>query len=77
MAGKKGRSGAHPVTLNNVQNPWCSFWARKALHQQDKCILPFLNRYADGLIDDAGGKNISSAGRPREVGIGCPDHEDS
>jgi hypothetical protein len=72
MAGKKGKSGPPG---NFEQRPESG--ARKALHQQDKCILPFLNRYADGLIDDAGGKNISSAGRPREVGIGCPDHEDS
>ena len=66
MAGKKGRSGP-PGNLNNVQNPWRSFWARKALRQQDKCILPFLNRYADGLIDDAGENDISSGNQETQI----------
>jgi hypothetical protein len=59
MAGKKGRSGP-PGNLNNVQHPWRSFWARKALRQQDKWILPFLRQYNDGLTEDAGGDDISS-----------------
>jgi hypothetical protein len=67
MAGKKGRSGP-PGNLNNVQHPWRSFWARKALRQEDKWILPFLNRYADGLIADAGGEDISS-GRKHVIEI--------
>jgi hypothetical protein len=54
--------------LNNVQHPWRSFWARKAVRQQDKWILPFLNRYADGLIADAGGDDISS-GRKHVIEI--------
>jgi hypothetical protein len=59
MAGKKGRFGP-PGNLNNVQHPWRSFWARKALRQQDKWILPFLRHYNDGLTEDAGGDDISS-----------------
>ena len=59
MAGKKGRSGP-PGNLNNVQNPWRSFWARKALRQQDKWILPALRHYLDEAIEDAGGDDISS-----------------
>jgi hypothetical protein len=67
MAGKKGRSG--PLgNLNNVQHPWRSFWARKALRQQDKWILPFLNRYIDEAIEDAGGDDISS-GKQRTLEI--------
>ena len=58
MAGKKGRSGP-PGNLNNVQNPWRSFWARKALRQQDKWILPALRHYLDEAIEDAGGDDIS------------------
>ena len=59
MAGKKGRSGP-PGNLNNVQHPWRSFWTRRALRHQDKWIVPFLHRYADELIADAGGDDISS-----------------
>ena len=59
MAGKKGRSGP-PGNSNNVQNPWRSFWARKALRDQDKWILPALRRYLDEAIEDAGGDDISS-----------------
>lgn len=62
MAGKKGRSGP-PGNLNNVQNPWRSFWARRALRQQDKWILPFLHRYLDEAVEDAGGEDISSGKR--------------
>jgi hypothetical protein len=46
--------------LNNVHNPWRSFWARKALRQEDKWILPALRRYIDEAIEDAGGDDISS-----------------
>jgi hypothetical protein len=49
--------------LNNVHNPWRSFWARKALRQQDKWILPFLHSYIDEAIDDAGGNDITSGKR--------------
>jgi hypothetical protein len=67
MAGKKGRSGP-PGNLNNVQHPWRSFWARKALRQQDKWILPFLRHYNDELLSDAGGDDISS-GRKHVIEI--------
>ncbi len=67
MAGKKGRSGP-PGNLNNVQNPWRSFWARKALRQEDKWILPALRRYIDEAIEDAGGDDISS-GKKRTLEI--------
>jgi hypothetical protein len=46
--------------LNNLQHPWRSFWARKALRREDKWILPFLRHYNDELIADAGGDDISS-----------------
>jgi hypothetical protein len=67
MAGKKGRSGP-PGNLNNVQHPWRSFWTRKALRQEDKWILPFLRRYIDEAIEDAGGDDISS-GKQRTLEI--------
>jgi hypothetical protein len=67
MAGKKGRSGP-PGNLNNVQHPWRSFWTRKALRQEDKWILPFLCRYIDEAIEDAGGDDISS-GKQRTLEI--------
>jgi hypothetical protein len=67
MAGKKGRSGP-PGNLNNVQHPWRSFWARKALRQEDKWILPFLRHYLDEAIEDAGGDDISS-GKQRTLEI--------
>ena len=67
MAGKKGRSGP-PGNMNNVQNPWRSFWARKALRQQDKWILPALRHYLDEAIEDAGGNDISS-GKKRTLEI--------
>jgi hypothetical protein len=67
MAGKKGRSGP-PGNLNNVHNPWRSFWARKALRQEDKWILPALRRYIDEAIEDAGGDDISS-GKKRTLEI--------
>lgn len=54
--------------MNNVQNPWRSFWARKALRRQDKWILPFLNRYIDEAVEDAGGEDISS-GKKRTLEI--------
>ena len=67
MAGKKGRSGPSG-NLNNVQNPWRSFWARKALRPEDKWILPALRRYIDEAIEDAGGDDISS-GKKRTLEI--------
>jgi hypothetical protein len=67
MAGKKGRSGP-PGNLNNVQHPWRSFWSRKALRQEDKWILPFLRRYIDEAIENAGGDDISS-GKQRTLEI--------
>jgi len=39
---------------------------KKALRHQDKCILPFLNCYADGLIND-GGKDISSGNQEIQI----------
>jgi hypothetical protein len=62
MAGKKGRSGP-PGNLNSAQHPWRSFWARRALRQEDKWILPFLRHYIDEAIEDAGGDDISSGKR--------------
>jgi hypothetical protein len=74
MAGKKGRSGP-PGNLNNVAHPWRSFWARRAHRQQDKWIVPLLNRYLDEAIEDAGGDDISSGKRASleiaQVARGC------
>jgi hypothetical protein len=60
MPGVKGRSGP-PGNLNGAKYLWSSFWSRKALRQADKWIQPFLKRYMDDAVADAGGlDNISS-----------------
>ncbi len=51
MAGKKGRSGP-PGNLNNVRYAHRAWWRRKALRQEDKWIVPAIERYIHGLRSD-------------------------
>ncbi len=56
MPGKAGRSGP-PMNLNAVKRPWRVFWRRRAVGPADRWILPALESYAEGLVNQKGGED--------------------
>ncbi len=57
------------ANLNAVKRPWHTFWRRRGLRPQDRWILPALNGYAEGLVQDKGGPDEITAGECRMVEI--------
>jgi hypothetical protein len=62
---KRGRSLLG--NLNGTRRPWAVFWKRRALRPEDRWVLPLLERYTAGLVDDKGGPDNMSAAELRMV----------
>jgi hypothetical protein len=54
-AKQTGLSRAMRGNLNSAKHPWRSFLKRRALKPEDRYVLPLLEAYADGLLEDKGG----------------------
>ena len=61
------RARAQLGNLNGTRRPWAVFWKRRALRPEDRWVLPLLERYGAGLVDDKGGPDNMSAAELRMV----------
>ncbi len=66
--GRKGKSGP-PGNLHHCKRPWEVFWRRRALRPADRWLVPLLETYAAGLINDKGGPAGIANGEARAVEI--------